>query len=83
MPPVAIENPILNSPYAEQQRQFRFDDHKVVTADILPGRRPSEYFTPIAAPKKKSKQLAFDCGLEAEKALEADEVNRVRACVKK
>ncbi len=26
MPPVSIENPILNSPFAEPTRHFRFDD---------------------------------------------------------
>ena len=40
MPPVVIENPILNSPFEEPRRHFRFDDD-AITADILPGRRPS------------------------------------------
>lgn len=59
MPPVVIENPILNSPFAEPTRHFRFDDANTITADIAPGRRPSSYFLPIAAPKKKAKGL-FD-----------------------
>jgi type III restriction enzyme len=26
MPPVVLENPVLNSPFAEPTRHFRFDD---------------------------------------------------------
>ena len=51
MPHVLIANPILNSPFREPQRHFRFDDHSI-TSDILDGRRPCECFVPIAAPRK-------------------------------
>ncbi|WP_343387779.1 hypothetical protein [Candidatus Amarobacter glycogenicus] len=58
MPLVVIENPILNSPYAVPSR-YRLFDEEGITNDIQEGRRPSSYFVPIAAPKKKGNQLAF------------------------
>lgn len=45
MPDVVIENPVLNSPYEEPGRHFRFDDQGI-TSDIEEGRRPSSYFVP-------------------------------------
>jgi type III restriction enzyme len=59
---VVIENPILNSPFAEPSRHFRFDDDGI-TDDIVDGRRRSEYFMPIPAAKKKGgaqEELVFD-----------------------
>ena len=52
MPPVSIENPILNSPFAEPTRHFKFDDDGI-TSEIAEGRRRSTYFIPIAKPKTK------------------------------
>ncbi len=82
MPPVLIENPILNSPFEEPRRHFRFDDDNNITADIATGRRASTYFLPIAAPKKKVKGL-FDSLLADEKREETDHVNQIRASVKR
>jgi type III restriction enzyme len=48
---VVIENPILNSPFEEPTRHFRFDANDQITNVIDPGRRGSSYFLPIAAPK--------------------------------
>jgi len=57
---VVIENPILNSPFLEPSRHFRFRDEGI-TNDIVEGRRISSYFIPIAKPKNKNgKQLAFE-----------------------
>lgn len=61
-PPIAdviIENPILNSPFREPTRHFKFDDEGI-TNEIVEGRRISSYFVPIAQPRKKGKQLVFD-----------------------
>ncbi len=58
MPPVTIANPILNSPYVEPQRHFRFDDEGI-TSEIVEKRRLSGYFVPIPQPKKKGQQLSF------------------------
>ena len=61
MPQVVIENPIINSPFEEPKRHFRFDEQGI-TNQIDPTRRISQYFVPIAKPRKKTKdkQLTFD-----------------------
>jgi type III restriction enzyme len=60
MSQVVIENPIINSPFDEPTRHFRFTDDGI-TDEIIDSRRTSSYFVPIAKPKKKgSKQLLFD-----------------------
>jgi type III restriction enzyme len=82
MKPVVIENPILNSPFEEPNRHYRFDDDDNITDDILAGRRPSSYFMPIASPKKKTKQTLFDFLIAEEKKTETDHVNKVRGVVK-
>ena len=58
---VIINNPIINSPFEEPRRHYRFDEDGI-TDDIVPQRRISAYFVPIAQPKKKSKdkQLTFE-----------------------
>jgi hypothetical protein len=57
---VVIENPIIDSPFDEPTRHFRFSDEGT-TNEIDDGRRTSSYFVPIAKPKKKgSNQLHFD-----------------------
>ena len=52
MSQVVIENPIINSPFDEPTRHFRFTDEGI-TDEIDAGRRISSYFVPIARPKKK------------------------------
>ncbi len=61
MPQVVIENPVINSPFEEPQRHFRFDEQGI-TNQIELARRISQYFIPIAKPRKKTKerQLTFD-----------------------
>ena len=60
MSQVVIEKPIINSPFAEPRRHFRFTDEGI-TNEVLDGRRTSSYFIPIARPRKKGrKQLEFD-----------------------
>src|SRR5438270_2603818 len=51
--PVVIDNPILNSPYDEPTRHFRFDDDGI-TDEVVEGRRRSQYFMPIPASKKRA-----------------------------
>ena len=53
MPQVVIENPIINSPFDEPGRHFKFSDDGI-TNEIVESRRSSSYFLPIAKPKKKS-----------------------------
>jgi len=52
-------NPIINSPFEEPKRHFRFSEEGI-TNEIVSLRRQSEYFVPIAHPKKKGKQIAFE-----------------------
>src|ERR1035437_3866271 len=58
MKQVVINNPILNSPYEEPRRHFRFTDEGI-TDEIVDERRISSYFVPIASPKKKGAQLSL------------------------
>ena len=77
MPPVVIENPILNGPFAEPTRHFQFDEDGI-TDKIAEGRRKSIYFIPIAQPRKKGKQLSFDTEWTKDRIEENKFVNRVR-----
>lgn len=47
-----IDNPVINSPFAEPQRHFRFAENGI-TDEIVPGRWRSTYFVSIAKPKFK------------------------------
>src|SRR5438067_4636361 len=80
MPPVTIDNPILNSPYREPTQHFRFDSAGEITKNIDKGRRGSSYFLPIAAPKKRGQPGLFD-EVEERKA-ESGHVNEIRRQVK-
>ena len=53
MPPGSIDSPILNSPFGEPTRHFKFDDDGI-TSEIAEGQRRSTYFIPIAKPKVKA-----------------------------
>jgi hypothetical protein len=72
-----IENPILNSPFLEPTRHFKFTDEGI-TNEVVAGRRSSSYFIPIARPKKKGKQLAFDTEWTQDRIEENKTVNRIR-----
>jgi hypothetical protein len=54
MSQVVIENPIINTPFHEPTRHFRFNDEGI-TNEIVDGRRVSTYFVPIACTKKKTR----------------------------
>jgi len=75
-----IENPILNSPFEEPSRHFRFDDDGI-TSDIVNGRRISSYFVPIAKPRKKGKQLLLDSEWTQDRIEENKLINDLRARV--
>jgi type III restriction enzyme len=74
---VLIENPILNSPYREPSRHFRFDEDGI-TSEIADGRRPSSYFVPIASPRKKGAQQALDTQWTSDRLEPNANVNRFR-----
>jgi len=72
-----IENPILNSPYKEPTRHFRFSEEGI-TSEVVEDRRSSSYFVPIPKPKKKGTQLAFDTEWTQDRVEENAFINRVR-----
>jgi type III restriction enzyme len=78
--PVVIENPILNSAYAEPTRHFRFDDDGI-TDEIVSSRRASSYFVPIPAAKRRGGQQAFDTEWTRDRVAENETVNRIRDLV--
>jgi len=82
MKQVVIENPVLNSPYGEPGRHWKFGEEGI-TDEIEEGRRISSYFIPIAPPKrhKKDQQMAFDTEWTKDRIKENTFINRVRARV--
>ena len=78
MSQVITEKPIINSPFEEPARHFRFSDEGI-TNEIIAGRRASSYFVPIAKPKKKgSKKLQFDTEWTQDRIEENKLVNGIR-----
>ena len=77
MPDVVIENPILNSPYVEPSRHFRFSDDGI-TDEIVEERRPSSYFIPIPKPKSKGKQLTLETEWTEDRLKENAMINQIR-----
>ncbi len=75
---VAIENPVINSPFGEPQRHFKFSDEGI-TDQVIASRRISSYFIPIPQPRKKNpKQLTFETEWTADRLEENKFINRVR-----
>jgi type III restriction enzyme len=73
---VVIDNPILNSPFGEPARHFRFGEAGI-TSEVVEERRASAYFVPIPAAKKKS-QMHFDTEWTRDRIEESQFINRVR-----
>jgi type III restriction enzyme len=82
MKQVVIENPILNSPFDEPKKHFRFSEEGI-TDEIVETRRISSYFMPIARPKKKGKnnQLLFETEWTKDRIEENKFINQVRTRV--
>lgn len=76
-----IDNPILNSPYDAPSQHFELSPQGP-TGNVLPGRRPSESFIPVPAPRKGARQqLALDFDATGER-LEANPlINDIRVAV--
>ncbi len=71
---VVIENPVLNSPYTEPTRHFRFDEDGI-TDDIVHSRRVSSYFIPVPRPRKRGKQMVLDTEWTEERIQENQFIN--------
>jgi len=81
MTQVVIENPVLNPPFEEPKRHFRFTEDGI-TDEIVEARRVSSYFVPIPRPKKRSpKQIAFETEWTKDRVKENEFINRVRGRV--
>ena len=72
-----IENPVLNSPFQEPRRHFRFDDQGI-TSDVVQGRRPSSYFVPVPEARRRSGQLALAADWTQDRIEENELVERIR-----
>jgi len=77
VPSVVIDNPILNSPFTEPTRHFRFSEDGI-TDQAVDGRRESGYFLPIASPRKKGGQLKFDTEWTQDRFQSSPRINRIR-----
>ena len=77
----AIANPVLNSPFEEPKRHFRFTDEGI-SDEIVEARRTSTYFIPIPRSKKKGKQEVFDTEWTQERMEENAFINQVRGEIK-
>ncbi|RJP32398.1 MAG: restriction endonuclease subunit R [Candidatus Omnitrophota bacterium] len=81
MKQVVIENPIINSPFAEPQRHFKFDEEGI-TNEIIESRRISSYFIPVPRAKKKGlQQTLFETEWTQERVRENDFINLIRSKV--
>jgi type III restriction enzyme len=76
-----IDNPILNAPFVEPTRYFKFSDEGDHQRHC---RRPTLEFLlhPHRTPKKKGKQLAFDTEWTQDRIETNDKVNSIRERVK-
>lgn len=72
-----IENPIINAPFEEPRRHFRFDEAGI-TNEVIEHRRVSSYFMPIAKARKRSTQLAFETEWTRDRIEKNREINRIR-----
>ena len=78
---VVIPNPILNSPYDEPLRHFKFDDEGI-TNTVENTRRVSSYFMPIPKSRKRSKeQLSLNTEWTGDRIQENQFINQIRAKV--
>jgi type III restriction enzyme len=75
----AVANPILNGPFDEPSAHFKLGPHGP-TGEVIPGRRPSESFIPIAQSRKTKgpQQEAFDFDLTGERIQRNTLINDLR-----
>ena len=83
MTKTTIENPVINSPYVEPAQHFLTSSDGEVTGEIDPRRRPSEFFVPVARPKKLSGQLSMDAFGGPRRQQPNEIVNEIRQAVQR
>ncbi|RZU77623.1 type III restriction enzyme [Micromonospora kangleipakensis] len=72
-----IENPILNSPFDRPSRHWKFDDDGI-TDTVMEGRRPSAYFVPVPASRRRGGQLSLPMEWTSDRLRPNDQVNQIR-----
>jgi type III restriction enzyme len=77
MKQVVIENPVLNSAFAEPTRHFRFTDEGI-TDEIVEQRRPSAYFVPVPMARSRGRQQVLDTQWTEDRLKENTLVNQIR-----
>jgi len=78
---IVIENPILNSPFEEPTRHFKFGDESI-TNEIVGSRRVSGYFVPVPPPRKRTRQAALvDTGWNENRFESSPLINDIRTRV--
>jgi len=80
MTQVVIENPVINSPFEEPTRHFRFGDEGI-TNELVEGRRRSSYFVPIAQPHKQAQKSFFETEWVQERIQANQLINDIRGRV--
>jgi type III restriction enzyme len=81
VPEARIENPILNSAFAEPTAHWRFGDDGI-TDERVPSRRVSSYFIPIPQPKNR-RQLTLETSWTSDRITENEFINQIRREVTK
>lgn len=78
MADVVIQNPVINSPFAEPVRHFEFGE-RGITGRITDGaRRESSYFVPIPQGRRQTAQLSLEAEWTRDRLRKNDVVNRIR-----
>ncbi len=80
MPDTVIDNPILNSPFAEPARHFRFDEEGI-TSEIVDERRTSTYFVPIPKARKRGANPVLPGDWTEDRIQANADVDRIRGRV--
>jgi type III restriction enzyme len=79
---VVIDNPILNSPYEEPTRHFRFSDEGI-TDEVAEGRRRSGYFIPVPSARTRQPQLELETQWTLDRYAPNETVNEIRDFVQR
>ncbi|MEX1164393.1 MAG: DEAD/DEAH box helicase family protein [Nitriliruptor sp.] len=74
---VVIDDPILNSPFEEPGRHFRFSDDGI-TDEIVEERRRSGYFVPVPSARVQQPQLELETQWTQDRYRPNDFINEVR-----
>ena len=77
MADAVIDNPILNSPFDEPERHWKFE-RDGITNEVVDGRRVSSYFMPIPKSKRGGDQLQFETEWTSDRIEENKTINRIR-----